>query len=487
MSFDQNWREATRLVHGGTLRSEHGETSEAIYMTQGYVYDSAEAAEARFKGETQGFIYSRYANPTVDMFEKRMCALEGAEDARATASGMAAVTAALLCSVRAGDHIVAARALFGSCRWVVETLAPRYGIETTLVDGTDIGNWEKAVRPNTRLFFLESPTNPTLEVIDIAAVASLANSIGARLVVDNVFATPLQQKPLELGAHIVVYSATKHIDGQGRCLGGVVLSDKKWIDENLHDYFRHTGPSLSPFNAWTLLKGLETLPLRVRQQTETAGRLADFLADHPSVSRVIYPGRPDHPQAELVARQMRGGSTLICFDVKGGKQAAFAFENALRLVLISNNLGDAKSLITHPATTTHKNLNDAARAELGIGPGTVRLSVGLEDVGDLAEDLDRALGREAGLTRARTRSILGSWSESYHVPCRDPGHRSQRRAVLSAGTLRSVRGPLCLGLPDHDRQPVPRAGEARYALLADHGRVRPCRGGQRSGSRRRAA
>jgi O-succinylhomoserine sulfhydrylase len=395
MSFDQNWRAATRLVHGGTLRSDHGETSEAIYLTQGYVYDSAEAAEARFKGETPGFIYSRYANPTVDMFEKRMCALEGAEDARATASGMAAVTAALLCSLRAGDHIVAARALFGSCRWVVETLAPRYGIEATLVDGTDIANWERAVRPNTRLFFLESPTNPTLEVIDIAAVASLANSIGARLVVDNVFATPLQQKPLELGAHIVVYSATKHIDGQGRCLGGVVLSDKKWIDENLHDYFRHTGPSLSPFNAWTLLKGLETLPLRVRQQTETAGRLADVLADHPAVSRVIYPGRADHPQAELVARQMRGGSTLICFDVKGGKQGAFAFENALRLVLISNNLGDAKSLITHPATTTHKNLTDAARAELGIGPGTLRLSVGLEDFDDLAEDLDGALNTAA--------------------------------------------------------------------------------------------
>jgi O-succinylhomoserine sulfhydrylase len=382
---------ATTLVHGGTLRSEHGETSEAIYLTQGYVYDSAESAEARFKGETPGFIYSRYANPTVDMFEKRMCALEGAEDARAMASGMAAVTAALLCSLRAGDHIVAARALFGSCRWVVETLAPKYGIEATLVDGTHIANWEAAIRPNTKLFFLESPTNPTLEVVDIAAVASLANAIGARLVVDNVFATPLQQKPLKLGAHIVVYSATKHIDGQGRCLGGVVLSDKEWIDKNLHDYFRHTGPSLSPFNAWTLLKGLETLPLRVRQQTETAGRLADFLAERGEIARVIYPGRADHPQADIVARQMTGGSTLICFDFKGGKKAAFAFENALKIVLISNNLGDAKSLITHPATTTHKNLTDEARAELGIGPGTVRLSVGLEDADDLMADLDRAL------------------------------------------------------------------------------------------------
>ncbi|MDR7225089.1 O-succinylhomoserine sulfhydrylase [Aminobacter aminovorans] len=387
----RNWKPQTTLVHGGSLRSGFGETSESIFLTQGYVYESAESAEARFKGETPGFIYSRYANPTVDMFEKRMCALEGAEDARATASGMAAVTAAILCGLKAGDHIVAARALFGSCRWVVETLAPKYGIEATLVDGTLIENWEKAVQPNTKLFFLESPTNPTLEVVDIAAVASLANSIGARLVVDNVFATPMQQKPLELGAHVVVYSATKHIDGQGRCLGGVILSDKKWIDENLHDYFRHTGPSLSPFNAWTLLKGLETLPLRVRQQTETAGKIADFLADQPQVSRLIYPGRADHPQADIVKKQMSGGSTLICFDVKGGKKAAFAFENALRIVLISNNLGDAKSLITHPATTTHKNLTDEARAELGIDDGTLRLSVGLEDADDLLNDIGDAL------------------------------------------------------------------------------------------------
>jgi O-succinylhomoserine sulfhydrylase len=390
-----NYRPQTQLVHAGTVRSEFGETSEAIYLTQGYVYDTAEAAEARFKGEEPGFIYSRYANPTVDMFEKRMCALEGAEDARATASGMAAVASAILCGLRAGDHIVAARALFGSCRWVVETLAPRYGIEATLVDGIDIANWQRAVRPNTRLFFLESPTNPTLELIDIEAVSRLGRSVGARVVVDNVFATPLQQKPLELGAHVVVYSATKHIDGQGRCLGGIVLSDKAWIDENLHDYFRHTGPSLSPFNAWTLLKGLETLPLRVRQQTESAGRVAEFLAGHPRIGRVIYPGRRDHPQAELAARQMKGGSTLVCFDVEGGKRAAFAFQNALQLVLISNNLGDAKSLITHPATTTHKNLSEEARAELGIDPGTLRLSVGLEDVEDLMEDLDAALSAAA--------------------------------------------------------------------------------------------
>lgn len=388
---ENSWKPQTALVHGGVLRSQFGETSEAIYLTQGFVYDSAEAAEARFKGEEPGFVYSRYANPTVDMFEKRMCALEGAEDARATASGMAAVTAALLCSVKAGDHVVAARALFGSCRWVVETLMPRYGIETTLVDGSKFDEWQEAIRPNTKLLFLESPTNPTLEVADITAVATLANEIGARLVVDNVFATPLLQKPLELGAHVVVYSATKHIDGQGRCLGGVILSDKEWIDEHLHDFFRHTGPSLSPFNAWTLLKGLETLPLRVRQQTESAGRLADFLADHPKIARVIYPGRKDHPQASIVARQMTGGSTLVCLDLKGGKKEAFAFENALKVVKISNNLGDAKSLITHPTTTTHKNLSDEARAELGIGDGTLRLSVGLEDGGDLIADIEQAL------------------------------------------------------------------------------------------------
>nr|WP_084831579.1 O-succinylhomoserine sulfhydrylase [Mesorhizobium ciceri] len=391
-SNKRNWKPQTALVHAGTLRSGFGETSEAMYLTQGYVYDTAQAAEARFKGEEPGFIYSRYANPTVDMFEKRMCALEGAEDARATASGMAGGHSGVAVQ-RQGPATTSwrRRALFGSCRWVVETLAPKYGIEATLVDGTEIANWEKAVRPNTKLFFLESPTNPTLEVVDIAAVASLADSIGARLIVDNVFATPLQQKPLQLGAHIVVYSATKHIDGQGRCLGGVILSDKKWIDENLHDYFRHTGPSLAPFNAWTLLKGLETLPLRVRQQTESAGRIADFLAERPEIARVIYPGRADHPQAAVVKKQMSGGSTLICLDVKGGKQAAFAFQNALDIVLISNNLGDAKSLITHPATTTHKNLSDEARAELGIGPGTLRLSVGLEDTDDLLEDIEQAL------------------------------------------------------------------------------------------------
>lgn len=387
----RTFRPATQLVHAGTLRSAFGETSESLFLTQGFVYPSAEAAEARFKGEEPGFIYSRYANPTTDMFEKRMCALEGAEDARATASGMAAVAAAIICQVKAGDHVLAARAMFGSCRYVIETLLPRYGVEFTLIDGSKIENWQNAIRPNTKVLFLESPTNPTLEVIDISAVADVANSVGAKLIVDNVFATPLFQKPLELGAHIVVYSTTKHIDGQGRCLGGMILSDKAWIDENLLEYFRHTGPGLSPFNSWVMLKGLETLSVRVRQQTESAAKIADFLSTHPAISKVIYPGRADHPQADIVARQMKGGSTLLAFEVKGGKKAAFKFENALEVVLISNNLGDSKSLVTHPATTTHKNLTDEARAELGISDGLLRLSVGLEDADDLIEDLDIAL------------------------------------------------------------------------------------------------
>ncbi len=380
------------MVHGGTERSQHGETSEALFLTQGFVYDSAEAAEARFKGEEPGFIYSRYANPTTHMFEQRMCLLEGAEDARAMGSGMAAVAAAILCQVRAGDHVVAAKALFGSCRWVIETLLPKYGVEATLVDGADLDQWQRAMQPGrTRLVFFETPTNPTLEVYDIAAISDIAHAAGAVVVIDNVFATPVLQKPLEHGADIVVYSATKHIDGQGRCLGGVVLSSKDWIDRNLHDYFRHTGPSLSPFNAWVLLKGLETLPLRVRQQTESAARIADYLATHPAISRVNYPGRDDHPQADVVRRQMSAGSTLVCFDAKGGKSAAYAIENALRVIRISNNLGDAKSLITHPATTTHKSMAEEARLAAGIHDGTLRVSVGLEDVEDLLDDLDRAL------------------------------------------------------------------------------------------------
>jgi len=387
----KRYRPETRLVHGGTLRSQFGETSEALFLTQGYVYDSAEQCEARFKGQDPGFIYSRYSNPTIEMFERRMIELEGAEAARSTATGMAAVTTAILAPLRAGDHVVASKALFGSCLYVVQDLLPRYGIETTLVDGLDLDQWQRALRPNTRSFFLESPTNPTLDVLDIPAIAEIAHSGGARLIVDNVFATPIWQSPLSLGADVVVYSATKHIDGQGRCLGGIILSSEAFIAEHIHNFMRQTGPSLSPFNAWALLKGLETLGVRVRAQTETAGKVADVLASHPKISRLIYPGRADHPQAELVKKQMRAGSTLVGFEVKGGKQAAFRCLNALQIARISNNLGDAKSLVTHPATTTHQRLTPEARAELGISEGFIRFSAGLEHADDLIEDFAAAL------------------------------------------------------------------------------------------------
>jgi O-succinylhomoserine sulfhydrylase len=387
----KRYRTETQLVHAGTLRSQFGETSEALFLTQGYVYDSSASAEKRFKNEEPGYQYSRFANPTVHMFEQRMAALEGAPAARATATGMAAVTTALMGQLRAGDHIVASKALFGSCLYVVEEHLPRYGISSTLVDGTDLEQWRRAVRPNTKTFFLETPTNPALEVIDIAAVAEIAHGAGATLVVDNVFSTPLFQKPLALGADCVVYSATKHIDGQGRCLGGVILASEKFIQDHVHTLIRQTGPSISPFNAWVLLKGLETLSVRVRRQSDTAATLAVALAEHAKVGRLIYPGRPDHPQAEIVHRQMQGGSNLIAFEVKGGKAAAFRFQDALKIVRISNNLGDAKSLITHPATTTHQRLSAAARAELGITDGLVRLSCGLEHPDDLVEDVFGAL------------------------------------------------------------------------------------------------
>ena len=387
----EGWRPATRLVHEGTLRSQFGETSEAIFLNSGYVYDSAEQAEARFKGDEEGFVYSRYANPTVAMFEARMCALEGAPAARGTASGMAAVAGSLLCHLKAGDHVVSARALFGSCRYIVEDLLPRYGIDTTLIDGRDLKAWEAAVRPNTRAFFFETPTNPVLELVDIEAVSKIAKKAGALVVVDNVFATPLLQRPIPLGADIVVYSATKHIDGQGRCLGGVVLGPKEFIEEKLHNYLKHTGPSLSPFNAWVLLKGLETLPIRVDRCCASAAAIADFLADRNEVVRVYYPGRSDHPQAALAKRQMGGGGPMVAFEVKGDKAAAFRAMNALQIFKISNNLGDAKSLVTHPATTTHQRLTPEARAELGIFDNSVRLSIGLEDPADLISDLDQAL------------------------------------------------------------------------------------------------
>jgi len=386
-----NYRPETRLVHSGTLRSQYGETSEALFVTQGFVYDSAEQCEARFKGEDPGYIYSRFSNPTIAMFERRMLELEGAEACRSTATGMAAVTTAILAPLRAGDHVVASKAMFGSCRYVVEDLLPRYGIQSTLVDGLDLDQWQRAMRPNTKTCFLESPTNPTLDVLDIPAIAEIAHRAGARLIVDNVFATPIWQSPLVLGADVVVYSATKHIDGQGRCLGGVILSSEAFIGEHIHNFMRQTGPSISPFNAWVLLKGLETLAVRVRAQTEAAARIADALAKHPKISRLIYPGREDHPQAALVKKQMRAGSTLVGFEVKGGKAAAFRCLNALKLSRISNNLGDAKSLVTHPATTTHQRLKPEARAELVISEGFIRFSAGLEHPDDLIEDLTAAL------------------------------------------------------------------------------------------------
>jgi O-succinylhomoserine sulfhydrylase len=387
----KRYRPETKLVHAGALRSQFGETSEALFLTQGFIYDSAEQCEARFKGEDPGFLYSRFSNPNISMFERRMIELEGAEAARATATGMAAVTTAILAPLKAGDHVVAAKAMFGSCRYVVEDLLPRYGIQSTLVDGLDLDQWKRAMQPNTKTCFLESPTNPTLDVLDIQSIAEIAHKGGARLIVDNVFATPIWQSPLSLGADVVVYSATKHIDGQGRCLGGIILSSEAFIAEHIHNFMRQTGPSMSPFNAWVLLKGLETLAVRVRAQTETAGKVADSLAKHPKISRLIYPGRSDHPQAALVKKQMRAGSTLIGFEVKGGKQAAFRCLNALQISRISNNLGDAKSLVTHPATTTHQRLTPEARAELGISEGFIRFSAGLEHADDLIEDFAAAL------------------------------------------------------------------------------------------------
>lgn len=389
----KHWRPRTRAVHGGTVRSQFGETSEALFLTSGYVYTSAEEAAARFRGDDDGFIYSRFSNPTVGMFEERMAALEGAEAAWATATGMAAVSSALLALLRAGDHVVAAKAMFGSCRYIVEEMLPRFGVQSALIDGRDLAQWQAAIRPNTKVLFLESPTNPNLQVSDLRGVADIAHAAGARLVVDNVFATPILQRPLEFGADVVVYSATKHIDGQGRCLGGVILGSKSYINDEVKPLLRHMGPAMSPFNAWVMLKSLETLDLRVREHSRNGARIADFLSTLPGISNVLYPERKDHPQHTLAMAQMQMGGNIVAFDVGSGggaKAAAFRFLNALKLVKISNNLGDTKSLITHPATTTHFRLTPEARAELDIGEGCVRLSVGLEDVADIEADLDQA-------------------------------------------------------------------------------------------------
>jgi O-succinylhomoserine sulfhydrylase len=384
---------ATILVRGGSTRSPYDETSEALYMTSGFVYGSAAEAEEAFKNDGSRYVYSRYRNPTVTMFEERLRLLDGAEACRATASGMAAVFAALLCKLRAGSRVVASRALFGSCFYICNELLPRYGVETVFVDGSDLAQWETALAGGATVAFCESPSNPAMEIIDLTEVARLVHRAGAILVVDNVFATPLLQKPFALGADVVVYSATKHIDGQGRSLGGAILASEKYIKEDLGQFYRHTGPSMSPFNAWLLLKGLETLEIRVERQCRTAEAIAQFLEAHPKVGRVVYPGLPSHPQYELARRQMAKGGSVVAFDIAGDKAACFRFMDALQLVDISNNLGDSKSLITHPATTTHSKLKPEERAHLGIGDELVRLSAGLEGEGDLIADLGRALAQ----------------------------------------------------------------------------------------------
>jgi len=385
------WRLATQLIRGGLARTPFCETSEALFLNSGYVYGSAEEAEESFDGTSDRFVYSRFRNPTVAMFEDRLAMIEGAEACRATASGMAAVHAAVLCQVSAGEHVVAARALFGSCLWILGDLLKRYGVEVTFVDGTDLDQWKGALSRPTRCVLIETPSNPTLELIDIPAVAELTHAAGGLLIVDNVFATPLLQKPLQLGADIVVYSATKHIDGQGRCLGGAILGSQTFVTDVLGPYLRHTGPCLSPFNAWLLLKGLETLDLRVVRHVENAGKVAAFLEGHDGVERVLYPSLPSHPQYDLARRQMTGGGGIVAFTPKGGKKGAYHLLNTLKLIDISNNLGDAKSLITHPWTTTHQSRSPEEKLGMGITEGILRLSVGLEDSQDLIDDLANAL------------------------------------------------------------------------------------------------
>jgi O-succinylhomoserine sulfhydrylase len=386
-------RPATRLVHGGVQRSHHGETAEALFLTSGYVYDDAEQAEATFAGTVEHYQYSRFANPTLSMLEQRLCLIEGAEECRTTATGMAAVNAALLSHLKTGDRVVAARALFGSCHWIVSTLLPKFGIATEFVDGADLDQWREALSRPANLVLLETPSNPMLEMVDLPAVADLAHKAGAIVVVDNVFATPLLQQPLKLGADVVVYSCTKHMDGQGRVLGGAILGSKKWISDVLQPFIRNTGPALSPFNAWVLLKGIETLALRVDAACRSAAALADFLAERPGVTRVWYPTRADHPQQALALRQMTAGGTVVTFEVAGGKAGAFKVMNAFQLIAISNNLGDSKSLATHPATTTHMRIGEQERARLGITDGVIRVSIGLEDPDDIKDDLRQALSR----------------------------------------------------------------------------------------------
>ena len=388
----QDWGKRTKLVHHGARRSQYGEVAEAIYLTQGFVYPTAEAAEARFvEAGADEFIYARYGNPTIAVFEDRIAALEGTEDAFATASGMAAVSGALTSMLRAGDHVVSARALFGSCLYILEEVLTRYGVEVSFVDGTDMDQWRAAMRPETKAVFLESISNPTLEVIDLAAVATLAHAHGALVVVDNVFATPVFSRAVELGADVIIYSATKHIDGQGRALGGVICGTRDFIRGTVEPYMKHTGGALSPFNAWIMLNGLTTIDLRVRAQAATAQAIAVALEGDPRLARVIYPGLESHPQHRVARAQMDGFGTMLALDVAAGKDAAFRVLNALQVAVISNNLGDARSIVTHPATTTHQRLPDDQKTALGITPGLIRLSVGLEDAADLIADLRAAL------------------------------------------------------------------------------------------------
>ncbi|MBF0849476.1 O-succinylhomoserine sulfhydrylase [Gluconobacter sp. R75690] len=393
----ENWRTATRLLHEAPNRTEFGETSEALFLTSGFVYDSAEQAAATFTGDVQHFQYSRFGNPTVDTLQERLALLEGAEACVATATGMGAVSSAILSTVKAGDRVVASRAIFGSCYWIVTNLLPRYGIETELVDGTDYDAWERALSKPTAAVLIESPSNPMLDVLDIARVAELTHKAGGLLIVDNVFATPLGQSPLKLGADVIVYSCTKHIDGQGRVLGGAVLGSSKWITETLQPFTRNTGNALSPFNAWVLLKGLETLQLRTDAMARNAAAIADALAELPGIVQVRYPGRADHPQHELAKTQMNNGGSMVAFVVDKGREGAFAFMNAFKIIAISNNLGDARSLATHPATTTHMRVSAEERARLGITDGAIRLSVGLEDPADLIDDLKRGAAAVAAL------------------------------------------------------------------------------------------
>ena len=386
-----DWNKRTKAVHHGIRRSQYGEVSEAIFMTQGFVYDSAEAAEARFiKAGPDEFIYARYGNPTVAMFEDRIAALEGTEDGFATASGMAAVHGALAAMLKAGDHVVSARALFGSCLYILQEVLTRFGVQVTFVDGTDLAAWQAAIRPDTKVVFFESISNPTLEVVDIKAVADLAHAHGATVIVDNVFSTPVFSDAVALGADVIIYSATKHIDGQGRALGGVILGTRDFIRGTVEPFMKHTGGSMSPFTAWLMLKGLETLDLRVRAQAASAQHIAQALVADGTL-RVIYPGLPDHPQHELTLAQMGSGGTMMAIDA-GSKDAAFSLLNRLEIFTISNNLGDAKSIVTHPATTTHQRLDAATKLELGITPGLIRCSIGLEDADDLLADLRAAIG-----------------------------------------------------------------------------------------------